>query len=225
MMYGHGKSDSSVVPTKPPNKATELAAEAVEGLLLGRPMPLSREEGRVMGSVPLVASESAPVVASESAVLEAIERYYASTPSVGGETALEMASRVLDEMPGVKESAVVGITSGAEERVHAVLVVEPGTDAEAVVRQANPRLQDHQRVRGVSVWPAGELPRTDGTRKLKRRAVRDWVLSGAAPLATESSNSLEGLIARYARGILDGDKEGRRELYRELGIPADPSVD
>jgi len=32
-------------------------------------------------------------------------------------------------------------------------------------------------------------------------------------------------VARYARGILDGDKEGRRELYRELGIPADPSVD
>jgi len=27
---------------------------------------------------------------------------------------------------------------------------------------------------------------------------------------------------RYARGILDGDKEGRRELYRELGLPADP---
>ena len=32
-------------------------------------------------------------------------------------------------------------------------------------------------------------------------------------------------VARYARGILDGDKEGRRELYRELGIPADSSVE
>jgi len=31
-------------------------------------------------------------------------------------------------------------------------------------------------------------------------------------------------VAGYARKILDGDKAGRRELYRELGLPADPSV-
>jgi regulator of RNase E activity RraA len=37
--------------------------------------------------------------------------------------------------------------------------------------------------------------------------------------------SVAAEVARYARGILDGDKEGRRELYRELGLPADPSVE
>ena len=37
--------------------------------------------------------------------------------------------------------------------------------------------------------------------------------------------SVAAEVARYARGILDGDKEGRRELYRELGIPPDPSVE
>jgi regulator of RNase E activity RraA len=31
-------------------------------------------------------------------------------------------------------------------------------------------------------------------------------------------------VARYARTILDNDKAGRRELYRELGLPDDPSV-
>jgi len=31
--------------------------------------------------------------------------------------------------------------------------------------------------------------------------------------------------ARYARAILDEDKSGRRELYREVGLPADPSVE
>jgi 4-hydroxy-4-methyl-2-oxoglutarate aldolase len=31
-------------------------------------------------------------------------------------------------------------------------------------------------------------------------------------------------VARYARTILDGDKEGRRELYKKLGLPADPSI-
>jgi 4-hydroxy-4-methyl-2-oxoglutarate aldolase len=32
-------------------------------------------------------------------------------------------------------------------------------------------------------------------------------------------------VARYARRILDGDKAGRRQLYEELGLPKDPSVE
>jgi 4-hydroxy-4-methyl-2-oxoglutarate aldolase len=31
-------------------------------------------------------------------------------------------------------------------------------------------------------------------------------------------------VARYARQIMDSDKEGRRELYRKLGLPPDPSI-
>ncbi|MCG6928050.1 MAG: RraA family protein [Acidobacteria bacterium] len=32
-------------------------------------------------------------------------------------------------------------------------------------------------------------------------------------------------VARYARGIMDGDKAGRRGLYEKLGLPSDPSVE
>ncbi len=32
-------------------------------------------------------------------------------------------------------------------------------------------------------------------------------------------------VAGYARKILEADKSGRRELYRELGLPEDPSVE
>jgi 4-hydroxy-4-methyl-2-oxoglutarate aldolase len=31
-------------------------------------------------------------------------------------------------------------------------------------------------------------------------------------------------VARVARRVLDGDKEGRRDLYRQAGLPPDPSV-
>jgi regulator of RNase E activity RraA len=31
-------------------------------------------------------------------------------------------------------------------------------------------------------------------------------------------------VAAYARKILDGDKSARRNLYRQLGLPDDPSV-
>jgi long-chain acyl-CoA synthetase len=111
----------------------------------------------------------------------------------------EDVERVLNEQPGVRESAVVGVTEGGQERVHAVLVVEGGTDLNAVVRAANTRLQDHQRIRAASVWPGSELPRTEGTRKLRRAAIREWVVSGAQPLAP-TGDTVEALIARFARG-------------------------
>jgi long-chain acyl-CoA synthetase len=108
--------------------------------------------------------------------------------------------RVLNELPGVRDSAVVGVAEGGQERVHAVLVVEPGADTSAVVRDANARLQDHQRIRGASVWPGDALPRTEGTKKLKRAQIREWVRSGAQPVAAPQGDTVEALIARFARG-------------------------
>jgi long-chain acyl-CoA synthetase len=126
----------------------------------------------------------------------------------------EDVERVLNELPGVRESAVVGVAQGAEERVHAVLVLEPGADKDAIIRSANSRLQDHQRIRGASDWTTGDLPRTEGTRKLKRAAIRDWVRSGETPVATASNDSLESLIGRFAHGR---DVSGATTL-EELGL-------
>ena len=112
----------------------------------------------------------------------------------------EDVERTLNELPGVRESAVVGTARDGEERVHAVLVLEPGIDVNAVVRDANQRLQDHQRIRAASIWPADTLPRTEGTRKLKRAAIREWVAAGGQPLPTDGGDTLEALIARFARG-------------------------
>jgi long-chain acyl-CoA synthetase len=107
----------------------------------------------------------------------------------------EDVERVLDQQPGVRESAVVG-----RDRVHAVLVLAAGADPEAVVRGANTALEESQRIRGVSVWTHGALPRTEGTGKLKRREVQQWVESGAGPRAAAAgSGSLESIVARYAR--------------------------
>ncbi len=87
--------------------------------------------------------------------------------------------RVLNGLPGVRESAVVGapMAGSTAERVHAVIVGDPGIDVDAIVRAANRALQDHQKIRAVAIWPEAELPRTEGTRKLKRRELRQWVLS------------------------------------------------
>jgi len=113
----------------------------------------------------------------------------------------EDVERVLNLLPGIRESAVVGQTSpGSQaERVCAVLVAEPGTDIDAVVRAANQTLADHQRVRRALVWPERELPRTEGTRKLKRTAIREWAQAGGAalPPPVAEADALRALVAKY----------------------------
>jgi long-chain acyl-CoA synthetase len=114
----------------------------------------------------------------------------------------EDVERVLNQIAGVREAAVVGVHIGSEERVHAVLVLESGapTDPETIVRRANAALDDHQKIRRAVIWPESELPRTEGTRKLKRAAIRDWVKSGgpAPQLAAAGTDALAALVSKYA---------------------------
>jgi long-chain acyl-CoA synthetase len=112
----------------------------------------------------------------------------------------EDVERVLTSLPGVRDSAVVGAGRVGAERVHAVLVVDPGVSPDDVVRAANVRLADHQKIRRAIVWPEPELPRTEGTRKLKRSAIREWVMSGdAVPRHVQAgSDAISALVARYA---------------------------
>lgn len=113
----------------------------------------------------------------------------------------EDVERVLNHLPGVRDSAVVGAggSGGSEERVHAVLVTGPGIDPDAIAREANAQLADHQKIRRALIWPEPELPRTEGTRKLKRAVIRDWVTSGGAPrLVQAGTDRLAALIAKHA---------------------------
>jgi long-chain acyl-CoA synthetase len=128
----------------------------------------------------------------------------------------EDVERVLNAIPGVRDSAVVGVPIGSEERVHAVLLLEPGIDVDAVVRQANAQLDDHQKIRRALLWPETELPRTDGTRKLKRAAIREWVKSGgAAPrLVQQGTDALAALVAKYA----GRDNLSPQTTLQELGL-------
>jgi type IV pilus assembly protein PilB len=60
-----------------------------------------------------------PVVASEAAVMDAIARYYAvarpGSPSGGGSSALDMATKVLEEMPAVGAEGDVEVLEDLEE--------------------------------------------------------------------------------------------------------------
>jgi long-chain acyl-CoA synthetase len=110
----------------------------------------------------------------------------------------EDVERVLNAIPGVRESAVVAAKQGAREQVHAVLVLDAGTDPEAVLNSANASLEPHQRVKGFSIWPDATLPRTSGTKKLKRSEVSGW-LAGVTPVKSAApGDSVEDVIRKYA---------------------------
>ncbi len=113
----------------------------------------------------------------------------------------EDVERAVNAVPGVKDSAAVGLARNGEERVHVALIVAPGANVDEIVRTANAQLADHQRIRGAAVWPGPELPRTEGTKKLKRHEIRTWLLTGAAPAAPVTHGAgVNAVIARYAGG-------------------------
>jgi long-chain acyl-CoA synthetase len=119
----------------------------------------------------------------------------------------EDVERVINEQPGVRESAVVGapVGTGTAERVQAVVVLEEGASLDEIVRAANARLGDHQKIRAAVAWHGTELPRTEGTRKLKRRELHEWLVraqqgGAASPAAARSGRSAAAVVARFAPG-------------------------
>jgi long-chain acyl-CoA synthetase len=119
----------------------------------------------------------------------------------------EDVEKVLNAEPGVRESAVIGT-----DRVHAVLALEESADAEKIVREVNAKLEDHQKIRAVSIWPHGELPRTQSTGKLRRGEIARAIATGAA--AAEDGDEITKLLQKYA----PGRKITRETTLDELGL-------
>ncbi len=129
----------------------------------------------------------------------------------------EDVERVILDVRGVRDVAVVGATVEGKERVHAVLILDPGTEASHVARDANARLEDHQRVRSFSVWPGDTLPRTEGTQKLKRRELRQWVDGNAGNLRSQPASSDRHAGAIIGRFVSDREVTNETTLA-ELGL-------
>ncbi len=137
---------------------------------------------------------------------------------------------VLNRLPGVRESAVIG-----RDHVHAVLVLEPGVSPDEIVRQANANLEGHQKIRSMSIWTQGELPRTKTTRKLRRAEIAHAIEQGSAEPAAESVTDLVSLVKKYAPDRTIGPETtieelglsslDRVELMMDLEEKFDTSID
>ncbi len=87
---------------------------------------------------------------------------------------------VLNRHPGVTDSAVVGLEVGSAVEVHAALILSDGQDPELIVAWANAQLAEQQRIRGFTVWPDEDFPRTH-TLKVKKPVLIDALQGRTAP--------------------------------------------
>jgi long-chain acyl-CoA synthetase len=89
---------------------------------------------------------------------------------------------VLRQLPEIRDSTVVGVMKNGHEVVHAALILkEPAADPEELIRRANEQLEAHQRIKGWSIWPDSDFPRTPSTLKVRRNEVARMLSESAQP--------------------------------------------
>jgi long-chain acyl-CoA synthetase len=133
----------------------------------------------------------------------------------------------------IRDAAVVGLDGdGGGARVHAVLLADDPTVAEPVVRDANARLGAHQQIRGWSVWPEEDFPRTPSM-KIKKGLVLEALERGngeasasadrppgagsQAPPSAGAIATVAGLVAQVAQ-VPPAQVSPSSRLETDLGL-------
>ena len=125
---------------------------------------------------------------------------------------------VLNKVPGVKESCVIGVERGGGEEVHAVLLLDSsGKAPEEIIGQANQSLDAMHQITGYTVWKEPEFPKTT-TLKIKKFAVKEIVKKGAEE--GDASASRDSLINLLAKVTGTGAAQIREDslLVADLGL-------
>ncbi len=135
---------------------------------------------------------------------------------------------LLQNHPAVEDAVVVGMPSpSGGEDVHAVLLTNDGSDGSGIVAEVNPQLAAHQQIRGFSLWPEEEFPRTH-TLKVKKNLVLERLIADAqgksevdaAPAAEELKDEqtpLEELIVRTCE-VSTADVHAGSSLSADIGL-------
>ena len=109
---------------------------------------------------------------------------------------------VLNRHPSVTDSAVVGLPRGSSVEVHAALLLNDDVEAEPIVSWANDQLAEHQKVRGHTVWPGEDFPRTH-TLKVKKPLLIDLLQGNATQVEASVVGSAPTGSQPGVRGLMD----------------------
>ncbi|HUV12185.1 MAG TPA: 1-acyl-sn-glycerol-3-phosphate acyltransferase, partial [Acidobacteriota bacterium] len=138
---------------------------------------------------------------------------------------------ILNGFAEIEASTVVGLREAGQDAVHAVLIPSRHSGNLAdTIRNANQRLEPHQRIKAWTVWPESDFPRTSSTLKVKRKAVAERVAelrqahseqSAGEQITTDRVKlALAHVTARDAAGIEESDR-----LAEDLGLSSLDRVD
>ncbi len=136
----------------------------------------------------------------------------------------EDIENILQHDPRVRDAAVVGLERPGEDiQVHAVLLLNEGASADVVVADANTKLSSSQQIRGVTIWPDDDFPRTH-TLKVKKRVVLERLATmqrvaeaRVKPQAALPLSDVERLVAQIAQVPGDAVRKASR-LSSDLGL-------
>lgn len=99
---------------------------------------------------------------------------------------------VLQKIPGVKASAVIGWPK-YNERVHAFLILDK-TNPKKVLELANKQLSQAQQIQSYTLWPKASFPRTT-TMKVKKFELMQYMEQQREPQFPESKDVLTRFIS------------------------------
>ena len=134
---------------------------------------------------------------------------------------------VLAKHPNVTDATVVGLTRGSSVEVHAALILDNADTAQEVVSWTNGQLAEQQRIRGFTVWPEEDFPRTH-TLKVKKGVVIDTILGKIQPdsPAVSPSRSSPASGARSLLQIIgEVSKRGVGEVRNDATLTDDLDLD
>lgn len=137
----------------------------------------------------------------------------------GGENVFpEDLEAELNKVPGVRDSAVVGVEEGGRIVIHAVLLCDQ-CDGEDVVKRANQHLSPHQRILRWSLWPEADFPRS-ATRKVKKEEVIRWIRSHGEVRPQATGAAVTPLIRLLAQVTGQDPRaiHGSTEIVSALGL-------
>ncbi len=125
---------------------------------------------------------------------------------------------VLNKKDNIKDSCVLGITSGNDVIITAVLLLKNQTsnkEVKKIIEDSNKQLEQHQKIQNHLVWKKQDFPRTL-TLKVKRNLVQEDI-EKKTQISTESRDLLIHTLSELSH-INAKEINEKSNLYSDLGF-------